>query len=395
MMLRPLGNGESALQVPSICLGTSGIGNVGGKVSPRVAALTVDIAVEKGGGTAYIETSGAYGNGLAEHRTGLALSGHTRRDFILQAKVGYFLRPSPEQEEEGAPIDAFQPGAQPFHLEFAYSGPAIVRQYEDSLQRLGIASVDSLVIHGMDHAVAQARTAANAGKEGAGMDDDHDLLATAEAKLMDQLLDHADGGLEALIQLKKQGKIRAIGAAINAECPIFPDDESKRVEWNRAFVKQLLTRAPVGSIDFLLVANNYTLLDHSAFSCGILDAAAAAGVAVLVAAPFNSGLLTKEDGNFEGTWYQYGAPPPELLERAAAIHAVCTKHTVSLRAAALAFPLGHAAVVSVVVGAKSPTEWQECLQLAADGASIPRAFWAELRANNLIPAEVPLPGDGL
>ena len=60
-----------------------------------------------------------------------------------------------------------------------------------------------------------------------------------------------------------------------------------------------------------------------------------------------------------------------------------------MRAAALAFPLGHPAVVSVVVGAKSATEWEECVALAVE--VIPQAFWEELRAEKLIPVGVPVP----
>jgi hypothetical protein len=100
---------------------------------------------------------------------------------------------------------------------------------------MGIARVDSVVIHGVDHAVAQG------GKRvGGGVGD----LDDAEVQVMDQLLGPlpdaagaagadaagADagaagvGGLAALIQLRESGKIGAIGAALNAECPVHPDD---------------------------------------------------------------------------------------------------------------------------------------------------------------------------
>eukprot|EP01052_Picozoa_sp_SAG31_P033784 SAG31_NODE_3862_length_3810_cov_32.413096_7_plen_53_part_00 len=39
----------------------------------------------------------------------------------------------------------------PFDMEFDYSYGGIMRQFEDSLQRLGMARVDCLVIHGVDY----------------------------------------------------------------------------------------------------------------------------------------------------------------------------------------------------------------------------------------------------
>ena len=145
-------------------------------------------------------------------------------------------------------------------------------------------------------------------------------------------------------------------------------------------------------MDFLLVAGMHTLLNFSAAESGILDACEAADIAVLAAAPFNSGILAREAGDFDGAWYSYTAAPPALLARAKAIHAACAKHDVSLRLAALAFPLGHPAVVSVIVGAKSAAEWQDCVELMAAADTIPPAFWTTLREEKLVPEAAPLPG---
>ena len=87
---------SSGLRVPFLCLGTSGLGNIGGRVTDAAAAATVDEAVAAATRTAaFIETAPAYGLGLAERRVGLALSHSPPSAYILQTKVGASLRPRP------------------------------------------------------------------------------------------------------------------------------------------------------------------------------------------------------------------------------------------------------------------------------------------------------------
>jgi D-threo-aldose 1-dehydrogenase len=274
--------------------------------------------------------------------------------------------------------------AGPFDVEWDYSAKGIARQLEDSLQRLGMASVDSLVIHGMDHAVAGARAKAAAS---------HADPRAAEDAVFAQL-EGPGGGLSYLRQLKARGTVKAFGLALNEENPIFPTDEAKRVAWNAATARRLLGGGTNGSngLDFLLVAGMHTLLNFTAWSSGILDAALDAGVVVLAAAPFNSGILARDASvGFEGSWFSYSTASPSVVKRAEGLAEACRRHNVSLRAAALAFPSGHPAVVSVVVGAKSAAEWRDCVALARERSSIPALFWDELRSSGLVPSAVPLP----
>jgi D-threo-aldose 1-dehydrogenase len=62
---------------------------------------------------------------------------------------------------------------------------------------------------------------------------------------------------------------------------------------------------------------------------------------------------------------------------------------VSLRAAALAFPYGHPAVTSVLVGVRSVAELREDVALYAQG--VPAELWAELVTTGLLPGHVPFP----
>jgi D-threo-aldose 1-dehydrogenase len=71
------------------------------------------------------------------------------------------------------------------------------------------------------------------------------------------------------------------------------------------------------------------------------------------------------------------------------IEAVCRRHKVKLSEAALAFPLGHAAVVSVIPGAVKPEQVRMNVKTLA--AKIPKALWRDLKAQGLLRAEAPTP----
>lgn len=133
-----------------------------------------------------------------------------------------------------------------------------------------------------------------------------------------------------------------------------------------------------GDLDCMLVAGRYTLLDASA--APLIAACADRGVAYLAAGVFNSGVLARPA---EGAWYDYGPVSAERLERARAIESVCRRHGTSLAAAALAFPLAHPSVSSVVVGMAAAAEVDQNLDAAAAG--VPADLWSELHDTGLVP----------
>ena len=68
---------------------------------------------------------------------------------------------------------------------------------------------------------------------------------------------------------------------------------------------------------------------------------------------FNSGVLADPK---PGSWFDYAPASPDVLKRAAAIRAACESHGVSLRTAALHYPLTVDGVTAVIVGMSSPAE---------------------------------------
>jgi D-threo-aldose 1-dehydrogenase len=139
-----------------------------------------------------------------------------------------------------------------------------------------------------------------------------------------------------------------------------------------------------------MIAGRYTLLDQRAVD-ELLPQCAERGIAVIAAAPFNSGLLATE-APATGSRFDYTAPPDEVIARATAIAAICRRHGITLPEAALRFPLQHPAVCTVLASARTPAEVsQNATRVAAAdcrGSVAWNDLWAELRSGGLIAGEV-------
>jgi len=75
--------------------------------------------------------------------------------------------------------------------------------------------------------------------------------------------------------------------------------------------------------------------------------------------------------------------PPDVLARAERLAEACRAAGVALPAAALQYPLQHPAVRSVVVGSARAADIRQ--NIGRVRAIVPEGFWAELRAEGLIP----------
>jgi D-threo-aldose 1-dehydrogenase len=143
-------------------------------------------------------------------------------------------------------------------------------------------------------------------------------------------------------------------------------------------------------LDVLLLAGRYTLLEQGAID-QLLPRCVTEGVSVVIGGPFNSGILATGAHPLDGAiaYFNYEPATPPIIERVAAIEAVCDAYGVSLRAAALQFPLAHPAVVAVLAGARSIAELDDNLRLAR--AMIPATFWSALHDERLVAPDAPLP----
>ena len=326
-----------ALSLGRIGLGTAPLGNLFAPVSEEDALATVRRALELG--VRYIDTAPHYGNGLSEHRVGAALRGIERECFVISTKVGRLLSPDP-----AAPRDQHgYVGVLPLRQRFDYSHDGALRSIEDSLQRLGLDRIDIALIHDIDA-----------------------FTHGAEAQPR-RFREAMEGACRALVRLKAEGAIGAIGLGVN--------------DW-----RVCLDAMKHADFDGFLLAGRYTLIDQSALP-ELLPACAARGIRIILGGPYNSGILAR--GAVAGATFDYRPAEPEILDRVRVVTSVCAAFDVPLQAAALQFPLGHPAVATVLPGARSTAEVEANLRFAAH--PIPAAFWHALRDERLIAPDAPVP----
>lgn len=328
MKLRRNPLGRSTARVTALAFGAAGIGNLFTPVTDEQAEQAVTAAWESG--VRYFDTAPHYGLGLSERRLGEALWAFPREQYTISTKVGRLLEPAPS----GGGDDLANGFAVPstHHRVWDFSAQGVRRSIEDSLNRLGLDRIDIAYLHDPD---------------------DHAEQALTEA-------------YPELERLRAEGVLGAIGVGMNqAELPA-------------RFIRET-------DLDVVLLAGRYSLLDQRGLA-ELLPLAHRRGVGVVIGGVFNSGLLADPR---PGATFDYTAAPADLLARATDLKAVCERHGVPLRAAALRFPFGHPAVTSVLVGTRSAGEVRDAAAMLQH--PVPAALWAEFKERGLLPADVPTP----
>lgn len=301
-----------------LVLGGADVGNVGPALSDADAARLLATAWELG--IRRFDTAPHYGLGRSEQRLGAFLAG--RSDYQLSTKVGRLLVPSPDtahRQDDGFAVPADH------RRVWDFSEAGIRRSLADSLDRMGLDRVDTLLLHDPD---------------------DQDPAAVGPS---------ITSGVAALVALRSEGLVRRIGIGSKS-------------------TGALLTAVRTGDLDVVMVAGRYTLLERPA-AAQLLPECRDRGVEVQVAGVFNSGLLATAQPPDDAR-YEYGSAPAAQLARARELAALCAASGVELPAAALQFPLRHPAVGAVVVGGSTPAQIRQNLRRAA--APIPATFWTQL-----------------
>jgi D-threo-aldose 1-dehydrogenase len=331
--------GRTGLELTTLGLGSAPLGGFRGPIPEDEALDTVQAAYDAG--VNYFDTSPYYGYGRSEHRFGQVLRQVNRESFVLSTKIGRVLNPLPPGAQR--PED-YRDGGLSFAPTYDYSYDGTMRSIEDSYQRLGLPSIDIVFIH------------------------DVDLYTHKDPDLVDRYFGAAmEGAYVALDELRSAGVIRAIGGGLN--------DAESCARFQRA-----------GDFDCMMLAGRYTLLDQRALD-DMLPLCAKQDVGVLIAGPFNSGILAT--GPVAGAMYDYSDASKSILDKVRNIDSVCQRHDVALQAAALQFPLGHTCVSAVVPGAVKPAEVEA--NVAHMATPIPADFWAELKHEGLVGEAAPIP----
>ncbi|NNG38756.1 aldo/keto reductase [Flexivirga sp. ID2601S] len=312
------------VQLTRLGLGAATLGNLYTPVSDEAADLTCAAAAEAG--IEYVDTAPHYGLGLSERRVARWLS--REPGVVVSTKVGRLLEPVDPPylpDDEGFAIEAR------FRRVRDYSATGIRRSLESSLERLGIDRLGIVLLHDPDDVEEQAMTES----------------------------------IPALVRLRDEGLVDAIGVGMNQS----------------AMLARFVERT---DIDLVMCAGRFTLLEQAALG-DLLPAALEHGVGVVAAGVFNSGILAEPRPPDDATYDYFPAPKP-LLDKARRVAAVCADFGVSLPAAAVHLPLQHPAVVSVVLGMRSPDEVRADASYVS--AEVPDELWAALVREGLLPDTV-------
>lgn len=295
--------GRTGLTVTKIAFGTSGIGDMpdtyGYGVSAEQGQATVRAIFE--GPANLIDSSRIYGFGRSEARIGAVIRerGGLPPGFVLSTKL--------DRDPETNRFDAAQAR----------------RSLEQSLEALGVSSIDLLHLHDPEHT--------------------GDVPAVAGP----------GGALPELFRMKEEGLVKAVGLAAG------------RVD----IMTPLLRDLP---FDAIITHNRYTLINRNADA--MIDLCAARGIAVLNAAPYAGGVFAKGSGSYKR--YVYQEVSDEVLEPVRQVEAICARHDVPPGAVALQFSMRAPRITSTICGVSKPERVQQTLDWAR--WPIPDAVWQEL-----------------
>jgi D-threo-aldose 1-dehydrogenase len=315
------------------------LGNEFAFVTDKDAYATIEAAWNAG--VRYYDMAPWYGLGLAERRYGSFLHDKNRGDFVLSSKVGKLLKASKTAKNK----EYFPFSPSPNDVVYDYTASGVRRSIEDSLQRLGIDSIDIAFVHDISA--------------------DNKNLPTPWPE---QFEIARKGAFPELTRMREEGLIKGWGIGVNTPEPIM----------------RLLE---VADPDVCLLASQYSLIDHKNALDQVFPAARAKNVSFVIGSSLNAGFISGSPR------YNYGKEsykiPPAFLEKRKRLREVASNHGVDLRTAALQFSAAPDVAAALVVGASS--EHQILADYTSMQTKIPAEFWTDLKAQKLIEQNAPIP----
>ena len=285
MKTRPLG--KTGIDLPILSFGASSLGAEFRSITLDEAMLSTKTAIDLG--MNFIDTSPFYGRGMSEIMLGLGLKGIPREKYLLGSKLGRYS-----------------------DIHFDFSAKRVEESLHVSLQRLGTDHLDVLLLHDVEFVPLQ------------------------------QIWEET---LPAVLKLKEQGKVRAIGFScyplktFNTVLDHVEDD-----------------------IDCVLSYNRYTL-QNTTFVDDLLPRLEAKGIGAMNAGPFSARLLTNAP---LPDWLK---EPEDVKAAARAAAKLCDDRSVDIAQLALQFSCEHPGLATTVAGSANPAnirKWAEWLEQPID-----------------------------
>ena len=285
MKTRPLGN--TGIDLPILSFGASSLGAEFRSITLDEAMLSTKTAIDLG--MNFIDTSPFYGRGMSEIMLGLGLRGIPRDRYLLGTKLGRYS-----------------------DVHFDFSAKRVEESVHVSLQRLGTDYLDILLLH--------------------------DVEFVPLTQIWEETL-------PAVLKLKKEGKVRAVG---------FSCYPMKTFHTVLDHVEN--------EIDCVLSYNRYTL-QNTSFVDELLSRLEAKGIGAMNAGPFSARLLTNAE--LPG-WLK---EPEEVKAAARAAARLCESRGVDIAQLAIQFSCEHPGLATTIAGSANPTnirKWADWLEQPID-----------------------------
>lgn len=333
--------GKTGLNVPQIIYGTSYLGNLYRALPYEDKLALMQKWFECTEKPVVIDSAGKYGAGLALEIIGKGLDdlGVDPEDIIISNKLGWYRVPLDSDEptfEPGAWADLGNDAIQTF----SYDG--IVKCHEQGNSLLGgTYRAEVVSVHDPDEYLFAAKG-----------DEDR-------AKRLEEILE----SYHALFDLKKEGKVKAVGIG------------SKDWKTIRELYKHV-------RFDWVMLANSFTIFHHPPELLSFIEQLYQDGVGIINSAVFHGGFLT---GGFLFD-YQDISPASEkgriIYPWRERFDRICSRHQVKQGDACIHFSMSHPAIVSMALNTSKPEKMTRNVEILQH--KIPDVFWAEMKSEGLI-----------
>ena len=330
----------SELNLPPVIWGTSGLGNIYQALPYETKLAIVKEYVENSPGIPVFDSAGKYGAGLA-----LEVLGQCLRDLnvdpknvIISNKLAWYQTEltTPEPTfEKGIWKDIDHDAVQKINYE------GILACFEQGNELLGTYVPQMVSVHDPDEYLAAAK-------------DEND-----EKRRYQDILD----AYRALTDLKKQGKVTAIGVGSKT--------------WQ--VIKRIAADV---DLDWVMVANSLTLKSHPQELISFIGELHQKNISVINSAVFNGGFLTGSD------FYNYEEVNPstakgkELCDWRNAFFNLCKEFDIQPAEACFNFGFNIPGVNSVALSTSKPEKVKSNIEMATK--KIPPEFWKAMQNRGLL-----------
>ena len=338
--------GSTKITLPPIIFGTSALGNLFKELPYKTKHEIIRECINNIAGPIVLDSAGKYGAGLAlevlgENLEALGISNH---DVIISNKLGWIAKPLKTKEP------TFEPGAwiglkNDAEQRISYEG--ILECWEQGNKLLGGRYKPKMVsVHDPDEYLAAAKD---------GLDWTNRFENIVDA-------------YHALAELKKEGKVKAIGVGAK----------------NWKIIRALATEV---ELDWVMIANSMTVMKHPTDLLEFISELHHENIGIINSAVFHSGFLTG------GNYFDYqpmdenNKKNKELFKYRTTFNVICKKFNVSAAQACVTFAMTPPGVVSIALNTSDPSRIKENIKMVM--ATVPVEFWHEMVKARLIEETYP------